>query len=364
MTKMHDVLTHGQSIWLDNISHALIHSGELQQLVDDGLRGITSNPSIFEKAIASSTDYDTRIQALAADGVTADIDIYEALAIEDIQNAADILRPVYESSNGADGFVSLEVNPHLANDTQATIDEVHRLRPRVNRPNVMFKIPATKAGVVAVQQLIGEGVSINITLMFSLAHYDAVVEAYLKGLEALASRGGDLASVASVASVFISRIDAKVDPLVAEKGVPDLAGKLAVANSKAIYQRFKALFSGARWEALAAKGAKVQRPLWASTSTKNPAYPDLLYFDTLIGAHTVNTLPTQTLVAFMDHGTIATTVEEGAVTAQAQIDSAVAAGVDLIAVGEILQQEGAALFDKAFDSLLASIREKAQQLAV
>lgn len=364
MTKMHDVLTHGQSIWLDNISHALIHSGELAQLVNDGLRGITSNPSIFEKAIASSTDYDNRIQALAADGVTADIDIYEALAIEDIQNAADLLRPVYDASDGADGLVSLEVNPHLAHDTQGTIDEVHRLRPRVNRPNVMFKIPATQAGVVAVQQLIGEGININITLMFSLAHYDAVVEAYIKGLETLAAAGGDVTSVASVASVFVSRIDAKVDPLVAEKGHPELGGKLAVANSKVIYQRFKTLFSGARWEALAAKGARVQRPLWASTSTKNPTYPDLLYVDTLIGAHTVNTLPAPTLVAFMDHGTIATTVEDGAAEAKAQIDQAASAGVDLIAVGEVLQQEGAAAFDKAFDGLLKSIHEKAQQLAV
>jgi transaldolase len=272
------------------------------------------------------------------------------------------LRPVYNESKGIDGYVSLEANPHLAYDTQGTIDEIHRLRERVNRPNVMYKVPATSEGIEAIEQLISEGVNVNITLMFSMKHYEDVANAYIKGLEKFAANGGDVSTVASVASFFISRVDVKLDPQVSEKGKPELAGKIGIANSKVVYQRFKELFGDARWQKLADKGARVQRPLWASTSTKNPDYPDLLYVDTLIGPHTVNTLPPETLEAFLDHGTVVETVEDGLDEAKAQLAALKAIGIDLIEVGEELQSEGVDKFNKPFDSLIATINEQRKKL--
>jgi transaldolase/transaldolase/glucose-6-phosphate isomerase len=362
MTKLHELNKLGQSIWLDYIRRSLIESGELKQMIDDGLRGMTSNPAIFEKAIANSADYDVQLRELFKQGETDTVAVYEAVAIKDIQDAADLLRSVYDESKGVDGYVSLEANPHLAYDTQGTIDEIHRLRERVNRPNVMYKVPATSEGVEAIEQLINEGVNINITLMFSMKHYEDVANAYIKGLEKFAANGGDVSTVASVASFFISRVDVKLDPQVSEKGKPELAGKIGIANSKVVYQRFKELFGDARWQKLADKGARVQRPLWASTSTKNPDYPDLLYVDTLIGPHTVNTLPPETLEAFLDHGTVAQTVEAGLDEAKAQLAALEAIGIDLIEVGEELQNEGVDKFNKPFDSLIATINEQRKKL--
>ncbi|MCA9915754.1 MAG: transaldolase, partial [Anaerolineae bacterium] len=288
MTKLHDLLQHGQSIWIDYIRRQYIQDGGMQQAIDDGVRGVTSNPAIFEKAIAGSNDYDSDIQTMVAEGKTTD-EIYEALAIADIQAAADLFRPVYDASNGVDGYVSLEVSPTLARDTQGTIEEARRLFATVDRPNVMIKVPATPEGIPAIETLIGEGINVNVTLMFSMKHYEDVANAYITGLERFAAANGDLSKVASVASFFVSRVDSKIDPMLEEKGASELMGKVAIANSKVVYQRFKEIFSSERWNNLAKQGARVQRPLWASTSTKNPEYPDTLYVDTLIGADTVNT---------------------------------------------------------------------------
>jgi len=278
MTKMHKLAEMGQAVWFDYIRRSFITSGELQTLIDDGLRGVTSNPSIFEKAIAGSTDYDEDLHRLVDEGQSVD-EIYEALALDDIRRAADLLRPVYDRTGGADGYVSLEVSPTLAHDTEGTIAEARRLFTALGRPNVMIKVPATPAGIPAIETLIGEGININVTLMFSLAHYDAVAEAYISGLEKLDASGGDVSRVASVASFFVSRVDTAVDRALEaiggtgqRQGLP-LRGKIAVANAKVAYARFRETFSGPRWEKLAAQGAQVQRPLWASTSTKNSLYP-------------------------------------------------------------------------------------------
>jgi len=285
MTRVQELAGLGQSIWFDYIRREFMLSGEFQELIDAGVTGVTSNPAIFAAAIAGSADYDRALEALSRAGKST-MAIYETLAIEDIQNAADLLRPVYERSNREDGYVSLEVSPTLANDTDGTIAEARRLFATVKRPNVMIKVPATPAGIPAIETLIGEGININVTLMFSLAHYNAVAQAYILGLDKYAADGGDLANVASVASFFLSRIDAKVDARLDAIGSPDaraLMGKTAIANAKATYQRFKETFSGSRWRQLSSRGARVQRVLWASTSTKNPAYPDTMYIDELIG---------------------------------------------------------------------------------
>jgi transaldolase len=361
MTKMHDLAELGQAVWLDYIRRSFTVSGELGKLVEQGLRGVTSNPSIFDKAIAGSDDYDEAFKKLVAAGCTVD-EIYEALVVEDIQQAADVLRPVYDKTGGADGFVSLEVSPTLAYDTQGTIDDARRLFGLVSRPNVMIKVPATQEGLPAIETLIGEGININITLMFSLAHYDAVVEAYFKGLEKLAASGGDLSKVASVASFFVSRVDTAVDKALEEKGNHALLGKIAVDNTKMTYARFEETFSGPRWQALADKGARVQRPLWASTSTKNPAYSDTLYVDNLIGPHTVNTMPPATLDAFLDHSVVAVTISEGLDEARDQLAALADLGIDLDAVTEKLQVDGVAAFAKSFDSLMASITEKQEKM--
>jgi len=355
MMKLHDLLKHGQSIWYDNISRDLLQDGSIGGLIQQGVRGMTSNPTIFEKAINGSSAYDDDLAKLA--GKPA-FDIYENLAMADIRHAADLLLPVYEESNGADGYISLEVSPTLAHDTQGTIDAVRRYAAAVGKPNLMIKIPATPAGIPAIEQAISEGYNINVTLMFSLAHYDAVAEAYISGLEKRAAAGGDLAKVASVASFFVSRVDSEVDKALATIGNSDLQGKIAIANCKATYARFQQTFDGERWQKLAAQGAQVQRPLWASTGTKNPAYPDTLYVDTLIGAHTVNTVPTATLEAFMDHGTVAPTIEDGLAEALAQLAALKELNIDLDKITDDLQSAGVKAFADSFTTLISSIEQK------
>lgn len=356
-TKLHELSNLGQAIWLDYIRRSFITSGELQKLIDQGVRGVTSNPAIFEKAIAGSDDYDDQMRQLVSAGKSVN-EIYEILAVQDIQQATDLFRPLYDETNGADGFVSLEVSPGLANDTAGTIAEGRRYFSELGRPNLMIKVPATAEGIPAIRQLISEGVNVNITLMFSMEHYNAVAEAYIAGLEDLVARGGDPSKVSSVASFFISRVDSKIDPNLEALGASDLKSKIAIANAKVVYQRFKEVFSGERWQRLAAKGARVQRPLWASTSTKDPSLPDTLYVDTLIGADTVNTVPPETLNAFLDHGVVALTVEDDITEAQRQMDKLAEIGIDMQQVGEELQNEGVDKFNKPFDALLKSIEQK------
>ncbi|MBK8026957.1 MAG: transaldolase [Chloroflexi bacterium] len=346
----------GQSVWLDFIDRDLIASGALDQLIDQGLLGITSNPRIFEQAISQGRAYDAQLHELAAQGVQA-LEAYEAIAVADIRAAADRLRPVFDSTGGVDGFVSLEVDPRLAHETGKTVEEVLRLRARVDLPNVMYKIPATSHGVVATERLIGLGVNINITLMFSLSHYNAVAQAYLNGLEAYRAKGGDVSQVASVASFFISRVDYKLAPLLERAGSHHLNGKIGIANAKQVYKRFREIFSGPRWESLAASGARVQRPLWASTSTKDPALPDTLYVDSLIGPDTVNTMPLATLDAFLDHGHPERTIDQNLAEADDAIVRLVQHGFNLQAVGEELQSEGVVKFVQPFEALLHAIDE-------
>jgi transaldolase len=361
MTKLHELAELGQAIWLDYISRSLLASGELQELVDQGLRGVTSNPSIFEKAIAGSADYDEDLNRLVGEGRSVE-EIYEDLAMSDIRSAADILRPVYEKSEGADGYVSLEVNPALAHDTEATIAEARRLFASLERPNVMIKVPATAAGLPAIEALIGEGVNINVTLIFSLEQYEAVATAYIAGLEKLALAGGDVGKVASVASFFISRVDTAVDKALEEIGNTEIQGKIAIDNAKIAYSRFREIFSSERWNKLATGSARVQRPLWASTSSKNPAYPDTLYVDNLIGPDTVNTLPPATLDDFLDHGTVAATVETDVAGARSRLAELAALGIDLDAITNKVLDEGVAAFAKSFEGLIASIAEKRRKL--
>jgi len=366
MTKLHELTDLGQAIWLDYIRRSFITSGDLQALIDEGLRGITSNPTIFEKAIAGSADYDQDLRRLVDEGRSVE-EIYQALTLDDIRRAADLLHKVYEQTGGADGYVSLEVSPTLAYDTEGTIAEARRLFATLDRPNVMIKVPATPAGIPAIGTLIGEGVNVNVTLMFSLAHYEAVAEAYIAGLEKLAADGGFVSQVASVASFFVSRVDTAVDQALEAIGTPEAAalqGKIAIANAKAAYARFRERFSGDRWDRLAAQGARVQRPLWASTSTKNPLYPDTLYVDGLIGRDTVNTVPPATLNAFRDHGTVALTLEAGLgqTSAQLALQALAELGVDLDAITQKLQDDGVAAFAKSFEALMASIAEKRDRL--
>lgn len=362
MTKLHELTNHGQSIWYDNIRRALIDSGELQELLDAGVMGVTSNPSIFEQAIVGSADYDDAIQALSADGKSAE-EIYEALAIEDIQRTADLLRPIFDKTNGVDGYVSLEVSPTLAHDTEGTIADAQRLHAALNRPNVMIKVPATPAGIPAIEALIGEGIPINVTLIFGLNTYEAVAEAYLAGLEKLSADGGDVSQVASVASFFISRIDSAVDTALAALNNESLQGKIAIANAKMAFARSHDIFSGGRWRRLAGRGARVQRLLWASTGTKNSTYSDTLYLDELIGRDTVNTVPPATLNAFLDHGTIAAPLGQGLDKARSQLKQLASLGIDLDAITQALQDEGVAGFAKSFESLMAGVATKRDQLA-
>jgi transaldolase len=364
MGKLHALHSeHDQSPWLDNLKRGYLTSGELQRWVDRGVRGITSNPTIFEKAIAAGTDYDDEFGSLIAAGESVS-DSYWRLVIHDIEAALAILRPVYEASDGVDGFVSIEVSPGAAFDTGATTAEARHLHTTINQPNLFVKIPGTAPGLPAIRQMISEGRSINVTLLFSLERYGEVIEAYLSGLEA-AGPDVDLSRVASVASFFVSRVDTEVDrrlDAIDTAASRALRGKAAVANAQLAYQLFLERFSGPRWEALAARGARVQRPLWASTSTKNPDYHDTLYVDTLIGPRTVNTMPDNTLVAFEDHGRLERTVDADFDAARAVMAALAEIGVDIDDVTRTLENEGVASFAKSFDELLGSLDAKAHDL--
>jgi len=358
MTRLHDLYAiEGQSPWIDNVNRPALLGGGLQKLVDDGIRGVTSNPTIFQKAMTGSDAYDEQFATLI-ERVSVEQAFWE-MAIDDVTAACAILRPVHDANGGADGFVSIEVSPALANDTAGTIEDARGLHDRINLPNLFVKIPATAEGVPAIQQMITEGRSINVTLIFSLARYDDVIEAYLFGLEAFAASGGDLSNVHSVASFFVSRVDTEVDRRLEELERGELEGKAAVAQARLAYQLFEQRFSGPRWDALAAKGAHPQRPLWASTSTKNPAYPDLLYVDSLIGPHTVNTMPDATVAAFLDHGTVARTVDTDYTGSQAHLDALAQAGIDMADVSRVLEEEGVASFTKSYDELLQALHDKA-----
>ena len=362
MTRMNEATAVGQAIWLDFIRRSFLDSGELGELVGKGLRGVTSNPSIFQKAITASTDYDAAVERLVGEGSSVN-DIYEALAIQDIRRACDIMRPVYESTDGVDGYVSLEVNPKLAYDTEGTVMEARRLSSLVDRPNVMIKVPATPEGIPAIETLTGEGININVTLIFSLQQYEDSAMAYIRGLEKLADANVDFSRVASVASFFVSRVDGKVDPKLVDLGNSELQGKIAIANAKMAYHRFGEIFSGPRWEKLAAQGARVQRPLWGSTSTKNPDYPDTLYVDTLMGPHTVNTVPPETLDAFLDHGCAARTVDADVEEARQHLAQLAELGIDLGDVTTQLMGEGVDAFADSFDELMSGIAEKVAAIA-
>lgn len=359
MTKLHEATELGQSIWLDYIRRSFIESGELQRLIDDGLRGITSNPSIFEEAIGNSSDYDDAMRQLTAEGKTVG-ELYDALVIKDIQAAADLLRPVYDQSDGLDGYVSLEANPNLAYDVEGTIEEVHHLHAQVDRPNVMFKIPATTAGIPAIATLISEGIPINVTLIFSLKHYEAVADAYVRGIERRALAGGDVSHVASVASFFISRVDTVVDKKLQAVGNRELTGQIGVANAKMAYARYLSIFSSERWQQLEAKGAHAQRILFGSTSVKNPDYPDTFYVDNLMGANTVNTLPRVALDALRDHGVIASGLTSNLEQARQQLNQLAALGIDLDAITQALQDKGVQQFATSFSKVSEAIAEKAK----
>jgi transaldolase len=356
----------GQSPWLDNLKRGYITSGQLVAIRDSGVRGLTSNPSIFQKAIQDSSDYDEQFAQLRAGGHTVD-DAYWALVTRDIHSACDVFSKVYDHSGGIDGYVSVEVDPGLAHDGPRTEAAARTLHEQIDRRNLMVKIPATEDGLAPIEQMISEGRSINVTLIFSLDRYSKVMEAYLAGLERLAEDpAADLAKVASVASFFISRVDTEVDRRLDAIGGPDalaLRGKAAVAQAKLAYQLFLETFSGPRWDALAGRGARVQRPLWASTSTKNEEYPDTLYVDELIGPNTVNTLPDGTLDAFADHGTVARRVDADVDDARAVWQSLGEVGVDMDEVAAQLEREGVSSFQKSFDELITALDTKASQLS-
>ncbi len=361
MTKLHELTNIGQSIWYDNIRRSLIDDGTITQFRDNGVMGVTSNPSIFEKAIAKSNDYDSEIAELVAAGKEIN-EIYETLVIADIGRTADIFRPVYDTTNGVDGYVSIEVSPTLAHDTAGTIAEARRLFATLDRPNIMIKVPSTPEGIPAIETLISEGINVNVTLIFSLSNYEDVANAYITGLKKFASTGGDVSKVASVASFFISRVDTAVDNALAAIGNSDLQGKIGIANAKAAYVKFGELFSGERWDKLAQAGAMPQRPLWASTGTKNAAYSDVLYVDTLIGPQTVNTVPPHTLDNFIDHGTVAETLTVGSDEALAQLEALQDAGVSLDKITDELQTAGVASFAKAFAGLMGSLQTKRDKI--
>ncbi|HKP11225.1 MAG TPA: transaldolase [Blastocatellia bacterium] len=364
----------GQSVWYDNIERKLITSGELRRLIDeDDLRGVTSNPAIFEKAISGSDLYEDQIRELIEQGASA-ADIYEALAIRDIQSAADELLRVYERTDKLDGYVSLECSPLLANDTQATIDEARRLWGLVARPNVMIKIPGTAEGIPAIEQCTYEGINVNITLLFSIASYEATMEAYIRGLERRLAEGKPVTGISSVASFFVSRIDSAVDKKLQEaineaasdsdkQSLKSLAGRIAIANAKLAYQRYKEIFHGDRFAKLKAAGAQVQRPLWASTSTKNPAYSDVYYVEALIGPETVDTIPPATLVAFRDHGTARVTIEENLDQERARLAELESFGISLNEVTRQVLLDGVRLFVEPFGKLLKSIEAKRDEIA-
>lgn len=360
--KIHDF---DQSIWLDFIDRKIMDTGELQQLIDDdGVRGLTSNPAIFEKAISSGSDYDADIKKLAQEGKSNE-DIFYGLAIADIQRAADLFKPVYgEEVQGADGYVSLEVSPHLARNTQGTIDQARALWKAVDRKNVMIKIPGTAEGLPAIQQCISDGLNINVTLLFGLDRYEAVAEAYISGLEERVKAGQPIDSIASVASFFLSRIDVLVDPMLESKGLSDLKGETAIALAKKAYEIYKQVFSSDRFRKLEEKGAKPQRLLWASTSSKNPEFSDVKYVEALIGPKTVNTVPMETLEAYRDHGQPEFRLETDLDLASQALDKLAKAGIDLNAISQQLEDEGIEKFNKPYDKLLEAIdKQKEKSLA-
>lgn len=361
----------GQSVWLDFISRDLMHSGQLKRLIlEDGLSGLTSNPTIFEKAISKGSDYDEDLKSRPD---KSPAEVFETIAVSDIQRAADLFRPTYEKSKGEDGYVSIEVSPKLAYDTEETVGEARRLWQRVGRPNVMVKVPGTREGLPAIRKLLGEGININVTLLFSVARYAEVQEAFLSGLEDLAKRGGDLSKIASVASFFVSRVDSDLDPIFEERiqragqdsersVYRNLLGRIAVANAKLAYQKFKVAFKGSRFVALQAKGARVQRVLFGSTSTKNPAYRDVLYIEELVGAQTINTMPLETLEAFRDHGKVRESLTEDLEGARRTIDKLANYQIDFTQVTDRLEKEGVQKFTDSFENLLKSIESKRKVL--
>jgi transaldolase/glucose-6-phosphate isomerase len=361
---------HGQVVWLDFLSRGFIVRGDLKRLIDqDGLCGVTSNPSIFEKAIDNSDDYDGEIRLRLLQPNCSVEQLYEGLAIQDIKHAADVLRPVYDATEGADGYVSLEVSPYLAMQTEPTIAEARRLWDEVDRENLMIKVPATQAGLGAIRVLTADGINVNITLLFAQEVYERVVDAFMSGLEELAAAGGNVAKVASVASLFVSRIDTlidkEIDQIAAKTSAPNekarlaaLKGKVAISNAKLTYQRHKHLFGGGRWEKLTGKGARPQRLLWASTGTKNKAYSDVLYVEELIGPNTINTMPPATLEAFRDHGKVRDTLEAGLADAEAVLNDLARAGISLQQVTDELTKDGVRLFAKAADKLLDALGKK------
>ncbi|MGH9123823.1 MAG: transaldolase [Acidimicrobiales bacterium] len=363
-TRLHQLFAQqGQSPWIDNMKRSYLTTGRLQEMAADGIRGVTSNPTIFQKAIEGSADYDDEFrEVIARDNVE---DAYWDLVVNDVSGGCQVLRGLYDESGGADGFVSIEVSPSLARNTEITIRDARYLHERINLPNVMVKIPATGEGVPAIEQMISEGRNINVTLIFAIGRYEQVMEAYLSGLERFVEGGGDPAQVHSVASFFVSRVDTEVDRRLDKIGSPEalaLRGKAAVAQAKVAYQDFGKVFSGDRWAALRARGAHRQRPLWASTSTKNPAYPDLLYVDSLIGPHTVNTMPDATVAAFMDHGTVARTIDQDVDQAKSDLEALEKVGIDMCAVAQQLEDEGVANFLKSFDELQQALTDKAADL--
>ena len=362
-SRLHQLSQHGVSVWVDSLSREMLDTGELKRLMEeDAVVGVTSNPTIFEKALSTGEWYDEQLRS-QLDHVDDSREVFFALAVEDIQRACDLLRPVWDRTGGVDGFVSLEVDPDLAYEREATFEQVKRFTELVDRRNLYVKIPATVPGLGAIEDSIAEGRSINVTLIFSLARHAAVAEAYVRGLERLVEAGGDPTHVVSVASFFVSRVDTEADRRLAEVGREDLQGKLAVANAKLAYQHYLEVFSGPRWEALAASGAKPQRCLWASTSTKNPAYRDVLYVEELIGPDTVNTMPFETIAAFQDHGEVRETLTEDIDDARALLGQLAAAGVDYDDVTDTLEREGVQKFSDSFASLLQGIDAKRSVLA-
>lgn len=359
LTDLHS--DYDQSPWLDNVRRDWIRNGEMLRWRERGVRGVTSNPTIFQKAISGGADYDEQFTALLASGNSV-VECYWEMVVADIRDTLAIFRPIFDESDGVDGYVSVEVSPLLARDTDGTIAAARQLDELIDEPNLYIKIPGTKEGLPAIEQVIAEGRSVNVTLLFSLERYREVMEAYIRGLE---RHDGDLATISSVASFFISRVDSEADARLEQVGSPEalaLRGRVAIANAKLAYEAFLETFTGPRWEALAARGARVQRPLWASTSTKNPSYPDTLYVDTLIGPNTVNTIPDATLGDFDDHGTLARTIDAELAEAHAVIDALAGVGVDLSAITHKLEVEGVASFSASFDDLLATLSEKASSL--
>jgi transaldolase len=362
-SRLHQLSELGQSVWIDSLSREMIESGELERLIrEDAVVGVTSNPSIFQKAFASGDSYDEQMREVM-DREDDDKEVFFELAVTDVQNACDILRPTWDEGNGRDGWVSLEVDPNIASDTDATKRDAKRLNEMVDRPNVFIKIPATEPGLQAIEDSIAAGIPINVTLIFSLERHRKVAEAYIRGLERFVEDGGDPSTMASVASFFVSRVDTEADKRLDEKdGVDDLKGKLAIANAKLAYQTYKELFSGERWQKLADKGASAQRCLWASTSTKNPDYRDVIYVEELIGADTVNTMPLETVEAFQDHGEAAETLEQGVDEARELLDKLDDAGIDYDDVTRILEEEGVEKFADSFKELLDGVAKKREAL--